>query len=681
MSVTVDIVPNGTAQNTGFIGSPSPGGPEVWTYLSDASDSTYVSNRVAPPDSSGRDAVTYEMGGVALPAGAMVASVTPWVRVASRRDYSDGLLAFGGTATQQWLRLSFNTDYLNPAGIEPMLVQNVGNWNPVAWLAFATRNRNPLTGAQWDQASLDALRLTFSTFSWNGSTFEGNTVMEQVRLYEALARVVYAVQPVVTITGPSSPITSIEPLVTWTWTPDPSYPYQARYRIVVHDYTLGADIWDSGEVVSASNLRSLDNLPFVDGRTYRISVAAAAAIDTRLHWSEWSYVDVAVDLTEPTVVVTQPTTPVATSQPLVTWTWSSTPQYPTQDRYQARVFSAAQYVAAGFDPETSEAAWSGGLQLGTALSAQVTTNLENATSYRAYVRAAAVTPGGLLWSPWAFRQFDVSVVAPGVPLLVVIADDESARIRIEVTPTESDTPTEWVHVERRRLGGAWETVRSGDVIPTAGAEVVLYDYETGNGEVVDYRAQAVATAPDVASAFAVWIGASWSYTDTLCRWWLKSPRRPDLNVPVLVAYGGLPTMNAPRRRGVHSLLGRRDFVSVGDVRKSYVGDVRVGFRDVDELAQVFMLLDDSGTLLLQAPPGDMFGSRYIDVGDALIERPAHQAPQFGTVAVSYVEVLAPAGDILGAPVPGPPPISGSFLTTEAGEYLTSDEGDHFTVDA
>ena len=110
-----------------------------------------------------------------------------------------------------------------------------------------------------------------------------------------------------------------------------------------------------------------------------------------------------------------------TSPPTVSWLYSD-PENDAQERFQVKVFSAAQYGAAGFNPDTSAATWDSGAVYSSATSIQVGTILANNTTYRAYVKASDVGSDGRP-SLWSFFEFTMALPSPPIPAFSVPVAD------------------------------------------------------------------------------------------------------------------------------------------------------------------------------------------------------------------------------------------------------------------
>jgi hypothetical protein len=121
----------------------------------------------------------------------------------------------------------------------------------------------------------------------------------------------------------------------------------------------------------------------------------------------------------PSASVTSPSGTVAdTSRPAVSWTYTDADDDP-QSVYEVKVFTAAQYGAAGFDPDSSAGEWESGLVTSSDTGVTVPVDLETGTTYRAYVRVGHTLGSSNFISNWAFSQFVMDYAAPPSPQLDV----------------------------------------------------------------------------------------------------------------------------------------------------------------------------------------------------------------------------------------------------------------------
>lgn len=120
---------------------------------------------------------------------------------------------------------------------------------------------------------------------------------------------------------------------------------------------------------------------------------------------------------QPTVTADSPTGTVSdTSRPEIAWTYADADDDP-QTVYEVRVFTAAQYGAAGFDPASSTATFETGLVTSSDPSVVVSEDLPNETTFRAYVRTGHALGSETFLSAWDYTQFTVDYDAPPAPEL------------------------------------------------------------------------------------------------------------------------------------------------------------------------------------------------------------------------------------------------------------------------
>lgn len=354
----------------------------------------------------------------------------------------------------------------------------------------------------------------------------------------------------------------------------------------------------------------------------------------------------------PVAAVTAPTgTSTLSSAPPVTWTYTD-PESDAQERYQVKIFSAAQYGIGGFDPETSPYTWWSGEVLSAALTA-TPTPIANAT-YRAYVKVADVGSSGR-YGAWAFSGFVVNVTAPPTPTLVATADTALSRVKLEATVGTYATAPQKVIVERSVDAGTnWVQVRGAFEIVTASlGTFTVWDYEMPRGVVVSYRARVVSdlTGERVVSANSTTATA----TLAVAGWWLKDPQFPALNMLIEVA----PPFPLRRRipQTTYEGLGSTTATVVTDGARGYAGTLTVWSKTAERWAKLDTLIDSARPLLLE----DVLGRAwYIQIGDASEWAIGRAAPivgetspirHFHTVVLPWTQVAAPPGVLQGAGTP------------------------------
>ena len=119
----------------------------------------------------------------------------------------------------------------------------------------------------------------------------------------------------------------------------------------------------------------------------------------------------AVINTRPSASVTAPTGTVTdTSRPAVGWTYTDSDGDP-QSVYDVKVFTATQYGAATFNPDTSVPEYGSGVAPSGDSGLTVPVDLETGVTYRAYVRVGHALGSGTFFSNWAYSEFAMDYAA------------------------------------------------------------------------------------------------------------------------------------------------------------------------------------------------------------------------------------------------------------------------------
>lgn len=397
----------------------------------------------------------------------------------------------------------------------------------------------------------------------------------------------------------------------------------------------------------------------IDGASMRINWGGTGAVVWARVYE--AYLDV-VYVAQPTLSVDDPSaTPVLTTEPTVSWTATLDADGGGQYAFSGKVFSAAQYSAGGFDPETSPAtvAYEAiGTALGRPGPGEIAGPNGAATSwslrdplpdgtYRAYVKVAQSVNGILLWSAWAYKAFTVDAIKPTAPALTITPEHAHGRIRIDLDDQATDPTADYFVIERSTDSGlTWTPLRT---LAGADGRVLLpdataYDFEAPNNTPVIYRARAVNTtdSPPVllvgdwaTAAPARWISRSW---------WLKCPERPSLNRTIEIY--SQPARQRSARQAAFQALGARHPIIVSDTRAGWTGQLQITVDDQVAQAAIDALLDSSLTLLLQGPPADDEPDRYVRIGDQDRTRQADKSfVRHRTDTLPWTEVASPTGAV------------------------------------
>lgn len=124
----------------------------------------------------------------------------------------------------------------------------------------------------------------------------------------------------------------------------------------------------------------------------------------------------------------------STTQPTVSWTYTANADGDPQKSFRVKVYSAAQYGAAGFSPDTSTPVWDSGVVSGAGTSIQIGQALTNGTTYQAYVEASQDFNGSTWFSAWANSSATaMALVTPAAPALTVASDSTVPNLRNVLT--------------------------------------------------------------------------------------------------------------------------------------------------------------------------------------------------------------------------------------------------------
>lgn len=320
----------------------------------------------------------------------------------------------------------------------------------------------------------------------------------------------------------------------------------------------------------------------------------------------------------PTAAITYPTgTPaIGASSFTATWTHSAGADGGPQALYEWKVFTAAQYGAGGFSPDTSTVTLGSGV-VSSAAAAATVGPLANSETFRIYVRTAQMVNGVAHWSPWVNAGFTTSYTPVALTSVTCSPDNDTAKITVTVTrPTSGGNPA-WstVEVERQDPDGVWRPVRgatgasvtNGFVSTFSSTSFVVNDFEAANGATVSYRARATTSAGTV-GAWTVSSSTSWS--DSV-RWWLKDVHDPTLNL--VVADREFPQPTSPVTQGVFPIVNGRFPKVVTDVRRARQGTFVVQTHTLVESA-AFDEAVLSIAKLLQSPTTSLWDSKYVALG-------------------------------------------------------------------
>lgn len=165
-------------------------------------------------------------------------------------------------------------------------------------------------------------------------------------------------------------------------------------------------------------------------------------------------------------------------------------------------------------------------------------------------------------------------------------------------------------IYRVDTGASRTPVRGGEPAALSAGQWVGTDYEAPLDEQVTYIA-VDGTGTIGASSPAVVLPSGGQS-------WLRHPGQPTLSRPVDVAVQDAETRGIAQ--GVFNIHGRTNPVVVSGRRQGVVTTMTINTATEAETQALWDLLDDGSVLLLTAPGGYGWGSRYVAVGEASAAR-------------------------------------------------------------
>jgi hypothetical protein len=321
---------------------------------------------------------------------------------------------------------------------------------------------------------------------------------------------------------------------------------------------------------------------------------------------------------------------VGTSRPTFSWTYTD-PEGDPQERFRVKVFSAAQYGATGFDPNTATPAVDSGEVYSSATSWASPVDLLDGTTYRAFVVVADAGSNGhysTIGATGPYSSATISLVAPTAPTITATTDPANARVTLAIASANNINPaaTYRYSVERSDDGGTtWKVLerlwvpasstvdyRSVDFATTAAPALTAYDYEAVRGTVPRYRVQVKATMSGnnlqspyspTATATAALTGAGW----------VLRPVLAPAQAAVLHVHSESVTWQSEERQSALYPLGRARAIVLSDVVGGERLDIELAMLSEAEYATFEAIRARMDVLLLQSSYGD---HRYVRIGSA-----------------------------------------------------------------
>lgn len=213
---------------------------------------------------------------------------------------------------------------------------------------------------------------------------------------------------------------------------------------------------------------------------------------------------------------------------------------------------------------------------------------------------------------------DVVAMWRVLPLLTAVVSAETASVTLTLRELEVG---QRLSLWRVGSDGIRTLVRGPDglidrsVIDTE--LLVFEDYEAPLGVEVSYQAETYNATTDALTSTRSSDSVTIDPGDANFTW-LKDPGLPQRNLRVLVQQA--PDWSRPIEQTGHRVRGRRNTVTISDVRGGLEGELTVWTRDDAERTALNWLLDSGNVLLWQAAPGMGEEDVYVAVGEATAAR-------------------------------------------------------------
>jgi hypothetical protein len=346
----------------------------------------------------------------------------------------------------------------------------------------------------------------------------------------------------------------------------------------------------------------------------------------------------------PVVTVTAPTGTIVTATPTATWTYTGDTDFGSQQRYQVKVFTAAQYGAGGFNPATSTPFYDSG-EVVTSATATTIGPLSNAITFKAYVRAAQNVNGASHWSAWtAGPAFTTNTDPPAVSTIAAVVSDSA----VQVTVTRDVAHPAWTHINLERSAGdalSWEPVRGALEVAGPTNTVVASDYEMPEGVAVWYRARGIIKSGAAVLSQGAWkvTSAAITWTTTGCGEYLRDPANPAAALLIEVV-ADEQTMTSEHRVGLLDVIGRASPVTVWDTPSLAAGMLPIVTRTYADAVALDELVRTAPVLLWQGRRSWGHPQRWLVITQHNVSRRPIANPAFADYRqweLAYIEVDPP----------------------------------------
>ena len=349
------------------------------------------------------------------------------------------------------------------------------------------------------------------------------------------------------------------------------------------------------------------------------------------------YADVDI-VTAPTVgTVSAPVGGVSTTTPDIAWTYVDATDNSTQDYVQIKVFSSAQYNAAGWSVSTSTPTWTSGELASTELTSVVGVLLTPAT-YRCYVRVGKDINGTPFYSDYSYSEFTVNYTTQAIPTMAVAWSATLGRAAFEITGSSlgGGLTSQYHQVQRSDDEGVtYDYIRNGDNITlTAANKGIIQDYEAPRGITAYYRSRAVGVDSNSIEYPSGWSVIQQVLITNDSTWWFKCVEDSDLNLGSVRVLKELD-VQVDEPNTIFRPLGSNYPVVIAGPLQGEDGAYNLKTVTETEWDNIYPLITHQGKLLIQDPFGNQ---KYIRITDRKWTAETQSGNVYRDITLKYVEI-------------------------------------------
>lgn len=335
--------------------------------------------------------------------------------------------------------------------------------------------------------------------------------------------------------------------------------------------------------------------------------------------------------------VSAPVGSISTTAPDITWTYVDATDNSTQDYYQIKVFSSAQYNAVGWNVDTSTPVFETGIVAGTEQNAVVGELLTPAT-YRCFVKVAKDINGTPFFSSYNFSEFTVSYTTQSVPTMTVSWSSVLGRASFVNTGTAltGGLTSQFHQIERSDDSGVtYDYIRDGERVElNATFQSITADNEAPRGIVAYYRCRSVGVDSNSVEYPSSYSPVQQVLITNDATWWFKAVEDSTLN------YGGIRVLKeldvqVDEPNIIFRPLGSNYPLIISGPLQGEDGSYNIKTVNEEEWDEILPLLLHQGKLLVQDPLGNQ---KYLRITERKWTAETQSGNIYRDITATYVEV-------------------------------------------